>query len=142
MPHEIAAIVADVAKVVPGSHLGIHAHDDCGCAVANSLAAVEAGARHIQGTLNGLGERCGNANLVTLIGALKLKDQYSERFDLGVTDEALGQLTHMSRQVDEILNRPAEPPRAFRGRERVRDESGHPRLGGAEGSAHLRARGA
>ena len=51
------------------SRLGIHAHDDCGCAVANSLAAVEAGARQIQGTLNGLGERCGNANLVTLIGA-------------------------------------------------------------------------
>jgi 2-isopropylmalate synthase len=62
---------------VPGAHLGIHAHDDCGCAVANSLAAVEAGARHIQGTLNGLGERCGNANLVTLIGALKLKDGYA-----------------------------------------------------------------
>ncbi len=142
MPHEIAAIVADVAQVVPGSHLGIHAHDDCGCAVANSLAAVEAGARHIQGTLNGLGERCGNANLVTLIGALKLKDQYSERFDLGVTDEALGQLTHMSRQVDEILNRPREPPCAFRGRERVRDESRHPCLGGVEGPAHLRARGA
>ncbi|MDF2812540.1 MAG: citramalate synthase [Microvirga sp.] len=105
MPHEVAAIVTDVGKIVPGSHLGIHAHDDCGCAVANSLAAIEAGARHVQGTLNGLGERCGNANLVTLIGALKLKDQYSERFDLGVSDEALSQLTHMSRQVDEVLNR-------------------------------------
>jgi 2-isopropylmalate synthase len=115
MPHEIAAIVADVAAVVPGSHLGIHAHDDCGCAVANSLAAVESGARHIQGTLNGLGERCGNANLVTLIGALKLKDQYSERFDLGVTNEALGQLTHMSRQVDEVLNRPANRHAPFVG---------------------------
>ena len=87
MPHEIAAIVAEVAKVVPGASLGIHAHDDCGCAVANSLAAIEAGVRHVQGTLNGLGERCGNANLVTLIGALKLKDQYAERFDLGVTSE-------------------------------------------------------
>ncbi len=105
MPHEIGAIVSDVAKIVPGANLGIHAHDDCGCAVANSLAAVEAGARHIQGTLNGLGERCGNANLVTLIGALKLKDQYAGRFDLGVSDEALSQLTHLSRQVDEILNR-------------------------------------
>ncbi|AWM87600.1 citramalate synthase [Microvirga sp. 17 mud 1-3] len=105
LPHEVSAIVSEVAKVVPGAHLGIHAHDDCGCAVANSLAAIEAGARHIQGTLNGLGERCGNANLVTLIGALKLKNGYAARFDLGVSDEALNQLTHVSRQVDEILNR-------------------------------------
>jgi 2-isopropylmalate synthase len=105
LPHEVTEIVTAVTKVVPGAHIGIHAHDDCGCAVANSLAAVEAGARHIQGTLNGLGERCGNANLITLIGALKLKDGYAARFDLGVTDETLSQLTHVSRQVDEILNR-------------------------------------
>jgi len=105
LPHEVTQIVTDVTKVVPGAQVGVHAHDDCGCAVANSLAAVEAGARHIQGTLNGLGERCGNANLVTLIGALKLKDAYASRFDLGVTDEALGELTLVSRQVDEILNR-------------------------------------
>jgi 2-isopropylmalate synthase len=105
LPHEVAAIVADVARVVPGTRLGIHAHDDCGCAVANSLAAVEAGARQIQGTLNGLGERCGNANLVTLIAALKLKDGYAARFDLGVGEEGLKDLTHLSRQVDEILNR-------------------------------------
>jgi 2-isopropylmalate synthase len=105
LPHEVTEIVSTVTKVVPGAHLGIHAHDDCGCAVANSLAAIEAGARHIQGTLNGLGERCGNANLITLIGALKLKDGYAARFDLGVSDESLSQLTHVSRQVDEILNR-------------------------------------
>ncbi|MFL5190084.1 MAG: citramalate synthase [Microvirga sp.] len=105
LPHEVTEIVTAVTKIVPGAHIGIHAHDDCGCAVANSLAAVEAGARHIQGTLNGLGERCGNANLITLIGALKLKDGYAARFDLGVTDETLSQLTHVSRQVDEILNR-------------------------------------
>jgi 2-isopropylmalate synthase len=105
LPHEISAVVAAVLRAVPGIALGIHAHDDCGCAVANSLAAVEAGVRQIQGTLNGLGERCGNANLVTLIGALKLKDGYAARFDLGITDEALKNLTHLSRQVDEILNR-------------------------------------
>ncbi|MBF9232132.1 citramalate synthase [Microvirga alba] len=105
LPHEVTAIVTAVTKAVPGVNLGVHTHDDCGCAVANSLAAVEAGARHIQGTLNGLGERCGNANLVTLIGALKLKNGYAERFDLGVSDETLGELTHVSRQVDEILNR-------------------------------------
>ena len=73
----------DVTNAIPGDKLGIHAHDDCGCAVANSLAAVEAGARQIQGTLNGLGERCGNANLVTLIGALKLKPEYAARFETG-----------------------------------------------------------
>ncbi len=105
LPHEVSRIVAEIFAVVPGEKLGIHAHDDCGCAVANSLAAVEAGARQIQGTLNGLGERCGNANLVTLIGTLKLKNGYGRRFDLGVTEEALGELTHISRQVDEILNR-------------------------------------
>jgi 2-isopropylmalate synthase len=105
LPHEVRAIVSAVTEIVPGDHLGIHAHDDCGCAVANSLAAVEAGARQIQGTLNGLGERCGNANLVTLIGALKLKDAYRERFALGVDDAALSELTQASRALDEILNR-------------------------------------
>lgn len=105
LPDEIGAIVTRTASVVPGSHLGIHAHDDCGCAVANSLAAIEAGARHIQGTLNGLGERCGNANLVTLIGALKLKPGLSARYAIGVDDTRLGELTKASRQLDEILNR-------------------------------------
>jgi 2-isopropylmalate synthase len=105
LPHEVSKIVAQVALVVPGTHLGIHAHDDCGCAVANSLAAVEAGARKIQGTLNGLGERCGNANLITIIGALKLKPFFAERFETGVSGEALGNLTHISRALDEILNR-------------------------------------
>jgi 2-isopropylmalate synthase len=105
LPAEIAAIVRAAAAAVPGSHLGIHAHDDCGCAVANSLAAIEAGARHVQGTLNGLGERCGNANLVTLIGALKLKDGLKDRFSVGVDDEKLADLTKASRQLDEILNR-------------------------------------
>jgi 2-isopropylmalate synthase len=105
LPHEIRRIVGEVTRRVPGDRLGIHAHDDCGCAVANSLAAVEAGARHIQGTLNGLGERCGNANLVTLIGTLKLKDGYGQRFRTGVSDEALGTLTQASRALDEILNR-------------------------------------
>ncbi|MBX9907438.1 MAG: citramalate synthase [Beijerinckiaceae bacterium] len=105
LPDEVSAIVAEVAKAIPGENLGIHAHDDCGCAVANSLAAVEAGARQIQGTLNGLGERCGNANLVTLIGALKLKERYRDRFAIGVDEKQLGELTHVSRALDEMLNR-------------------------------------
>jgi 2-isopropylmalate synthase len=105
LPGEVGAIVARVAEVVPGDRLGIHAHDDCGCAVANSLAAIEAGARQIQGTLNGLGERCGNANLVTLIGTLALKPAFAERYTTGVSPEALSRLTPVSRAIDELLNR-------------------------------------
>ncbi|GGK37252.1 citramalate synthase [Salinarimonas ramus] len=105
LPSEVAAIVTRVSEVVPGDNLGIHAHDDCGCAVANSLAAIEAGARQVQGTLNGLGERCGNANLVTLIGTLALKPRFAERFATGVTPEALSRLTPVSRAIDELLNR-------------------------------------
>ncbi len=105
LPHEVHSIVTEVARHVPGTHLGIHAHDDTGNAVANSLAAVEAGARQIQGTLNGLGERCGNANLVTLIPTLKLKPAYAGRFEIGVGESELAKLTHASRTLDELLNR-------------------------------------
>ncbi|MGH6936515.1 MAG: citramalate synthase, partial [Methylocella sp.] len=105
LPHEIATIVEEVAAHVPGSHIGIHAHDDTGNAVANSLAAVRAGARHIQGTLNGLGERCGNANLISLIPTLLLKRDFSEKFEIGVTEEKLATLTKVSHTVDELLNR-------------------------------------
>jgi 2-isopropylmalate synthase len=104
LPHEIEAIVGEVVKQIPGDHVGIHAHNDTEQAVANSLAAVRAGARQIQGTLNGLGERCGNANLVSIIPTLKLKDEFA-RFDIGVTDEKLKHLVHVSRELDERLNR-------------------------------------
>ena len=73
LPHEVESIVRDVAKIIPPEKLGIHTHDDTGNAVANSLAAIRAGCRMVQGTLNGLGERCGNANLITLIPTLMLK---------------------------------------------------------------------
>lgn len=105
LPHEVEAIVRTVSETVPGSRLGIHAHDDTGQAVANSLAAVRGGARQIQGTLNGIGERCGNANLTTLIPTLKLKAEFASRFSTGVTDEALRSLTHVSHAFDELLNR-------------------------------------
>ena len=105
LPHEIEMIVTEVAKHVPGSHLGIHAHNDTENAVANSLAAVRAGARHIQGTLNGLGERCGNANLTSLIPTLLLKKIYAERFEIGVPMEKLAQITKISHTLDELLNR-------------------------------------
>ncbi len=105
LPEEVERIVAEVIARAPGVRLGIHAHDDTGHAVANSLAAIRAGARQIQGTLNGLGERCGNANLVTLIPTLMLKEPYASRFETGVTPEALAGLAQLSRGFDEILNR-------------------------------------
>src|SRR5438034_9261398 len=105
MPNEIETIVGEVIKHIPGDHVGIHAHNDTEQAVANSLAAVRAGARQIQGTLNGLGERCGNANLVSIIPPLKLKAEFAERFEIGVSDAQLKTLAHASRMLDEMLNR-------------------------------------
>ncbi len=105
LPHEIEEIVRDVAKVVPGSHLGIHTHNDTENAVANTLAAIRAGARQIQGTLNGLGERCGNANLCSLLPTLLLKDEYASRFETGVSLEQLTHLKKISVTLDELLNR-------------------------------------
>ena len=111
LPAEVARITAAVvAAGVPGERLGIHCHDDTGNAVANSLAAVDAGARQVQGTLNGLGERCGNANLTTLIPTLLLKEPYASRFETGVTAQGLASMTRVSRMLDDILNR--VPPRA------------------------------
>jgi 2-isopropylmalate synthase len=89
MSWEIEAIVGDVRQDFPGVHLGIHAHNDGGMAVANSLAAVRAGVTHVQGTINGYGERCGNANLCTVIPNLELK--------MGLTALPAGQLVHLTR---------------------------------------------
>ncbi|MGR3623024.1 citramalate synthase [Pseudophaeobacter sp.] len=106
MPSEVHRIVDAVVKTgIPSENLGIHTHNDTENAVACSLAAVEAGARQIQGTLNGLGERCGNANLTTLIPTLLLKEPYASQFDLGVSADALAGLTKLSRMLDDILNR-------------------------------------
>ncbi len=105
LPDEIAEIVEAVTVRVPGDHLGIHAHNDTDNGVANSLAAVRAGVRQVQGTLNGLGERCGNANLTSIIPTLLLKDEYAKRFKTGVTPAKLKTLTHASRVLDEVLNR-------------------------------------
>lgn len=105
-PREVSAIIAElIAEGVPGDRLGIHAHNDTGQAVAISLAAVEAGVRQIQGTLNGIGERCGNANLVTLIPTLLLKPAFAERFETGIAQENLQDLTRLSHAFDELLNR-------------------------------------
>ncbi|MBR0798876.1 citramalate synthase [Bradyrhizobium jicamae] len=105
MPHEVETIVGDVVRHVPGANVGIHAHNDTEQAVANSLAAVRAGARQIQGTLNGLGERCGNANLCSLIPTLRLKGEFADRFEIGVTAEKMATLVKVSRTLDDMLNR-------------------------------------
>jgi len=106
MPEEIHDITSAVIDSgIPGNHLGIHTHDDTGQAVAGALAAVRAGARQIQGTLNGLGERCGNANLVTLLPTLLLKQPWASRLETGVTMDGLKTLTRLSRMLDDILNR-------------------------------------
>jgi 2-isopropylmalate synthase len=105
LPDEVEKIVGEVVQEIPGDHVGIHAHNDTDQAVANSFAAVRAGARQIQGTLNGLGERCGNANLVSIIPTLKLKPEFAARFDIGVNDAALKKLAQVSHALDERLNR-------------------------------------
>ncbi|MEO5805284.1 citramalate synthase [Devosia sp.] len=105
MPSEIRDIVTVVSAVVPGSKLGIHAHNDTGQAIANSLAAVEAGVRQVQGTLNGIGERCGNANLTTIIPTLVLKPVFADRFETGIDATRLERLTGISRAFDDRLNR-------------------------------------
>ncbi|HLJ62508.1 MAG TPA: citramalate synthase [Stellaceae bacterium] len=115
LPHEVERIVGAVTAKIPGERVGIHAHNDTGNAVANSLAALWAGARQIQGTLNGLGERCGNANLVPLIASLLLKPELSERFEIGVRHEDLTHLTATSHLLDEILNRAPDRHAAYVG---------------------------
>lgn len=108
MPHEIEAIVGEVTKHIDGKYLGIHCHNDTEQAVANSLAAVRAGVRQVQGTINGVGERCGNANLTAIIPTLMLKMGYK-------TNVKLEQLTHISRAVQERLNRAPNPYAAYVG---------------------------
>ena len=111
LPHEVEAIVGAVHRHVGNDVvIGIHCHDDTGCAVANSMAAVRAGARHIQGTLNGLGERTGNCNLTTVIPNLQVK--------LGMACLPAGRLerlTSVSNHVAEVLNRPLNPQAPYVG---------------------------
>ena len=106
LPREIEkAVSLAIEAGVPGTHLGIHTHNDTDNAVANTLIAVDAGVRQIQGTLNGLGERCGNANLTALIPTLALKSDYCDRFETGISRIALKGMTRLSRRLDDILNR-------------------------------------
>jgi 2-isopropylmalate synthase len=115
LPNEIGEIINRVTKVIPGKNLGIHAHNDTENAVANSLTAVLAGARQIQGTINGLGERCGNANLMSIIPTLFLKKTFSEKFETNIKKEKLSSLTECSRFLDEILNKKPNKGMAYVG---------------------------
>jgi len=101
LPHEVEQIVKEVVAVIPGERLGIHAHNDTENAVANSLAAIKSGARQVQGTINGLGERCGNANLASIIPSIILKTTY----ETSIPQEKLSLLKKTSLLLDEILNR-------------------------------------
>ncbi len=105
LPNEVFEIVSEVTKVIPGKKLGIHAHNDTENAVSNSLSAVLAGARQIQGTINGLGERCGNANLMSIIPSLHLKKTFKDKFLTNIEEKNIKNLTQCSRLLDEILNR-------------------------------------
>jgi len=115
LPDEVAAIVTQVVKKLPGDRLGIHTHNDTENAVANTLAAVRAGVRQVQGTINGLGERCGNANLMSIIPTLMLKPGYADRFETGIAGEQLRRLTHVAHVLDEILNQAPQRHAAYVG---------------------------
>jgi 2-isopropylmalate synthase len=119
LPHEIHEAVADVAAALPGEALGIHCHNDADCGVANTLEAVRAGATEVQGTMNGIGERTGNANLVSVIAALQLK--------LGIpvlADARLARLTEVAHFVDELLNRTPDPSQPYVGRNAFAHKAG------------------
>ena len=119
LPPQITAAVADVATALPGVALGIHCHDDADCAVANSLVAVEAGATQVQGTVNGIGERTGNANLVSIIANLQLKLGHRV-----VSDDQLARLTETAHFVDELLNRTPDVAQPYVGKHAFAHKAG------------------
>ncbi len=131
-PHEVTEIVEAAVKALPDARFGIHAHDDCGCAVANTIAAVRAGCRQVQGTLNGIGERCSNANLVTVIGNL---DKLG--YETGVTPDRLVHLTEISEAMDAILDREPNPNAPYVGRNAFAQKAGiHASAVGKDASAY------
>jgi 2-isopropylmalate synthase len=119
LPAQIRTAFAVVSEALPGVALGIHTHDDSGCAVANTLTAVECGATQVQGTVNGIGERTGNANLITIIADLQLK--------MGVqllAPERLALLTKTAHFVDELLNRAPNPAQPYVGKHAFAHKAG------------------
>ena len=120
MSDEVERITQQVVAQHPSCVVGIHTHDDTGQAVANSLAAVRAGARHVQGTLNGLGERCGNANLITIIPNLIIK----MGMKTSINDEGLRRIAALSHKVDDILNRAPYPRAPYVGKQSFAHKGG------------------
>ncbi len=119
LPPQIRTALAVVREALPGAPLGIHCHDDSGCAVANSLTALESGATQVQGTVNGIGERTGNANLITIVADLQLK--------MGVpvlAPERLARLTETAHFVDELLNRAPDPAQPYVGKHAFAHKAG------------------
>ena len=119
LPPQVRTALAVVREALPGAALGIHCHDDSGCAVANTLTAVEAGATQVQGTVNGIGERTGNANLITIVADLQLK----MGADL-LAPERLARLTETAHFVDELLNRSPNPAQPYVGKHAFAHKAG------------------
>jgi 2-isopropylmalate synthase len=119
LPSAVGAVVAQACQLDSQVPLGIHTHDDSGCAVANTLIAVEAGATQVQGTINGIGERTGNANLVTIIADLQLKLGFEV-----LAPERLERLTETAHFVDELLNRAPNPAQPYVGKHAFAHKAG------------------
>ncbi len=119
LPTRVRAVVADVHTTLPDVAVGIHVHDDSGCAVANTLVAVEAGATQVQGTVNGIGERTGNANLITIVADLQLKMGLQV-----LPPEGLARLTATAHFVDELLNRTPDPAQPYVGKHAFAHKAG------------------
>ncbi len=119
LPGRVREVVAAVRDALPEVALGIHTHNDSGCAVANTLVAVEAGATQVQGTINGIGERTGNANLITIIADLQLKMGHRV-----LTAKQLARLTDTARLIDELLNRASDPSQPYVGRHAFAHKAG------------------
>ena len=119
LPPQIRTAFAVVREALPDLALGIHTHDDSGCGVANTLAAVEAGATQVQGTINGIGERTGNANLVTIIADLQLKMGCQV-----LEPERLERLTETAHFLDELLNRAPNPAQPYVGKHAFAHKAG------------------
>jgi 2-isopropylmalate synthase len=119
LPPQVRTAFAVVREALPDALLGIHTHDDSGCAVANALIAVESGATQVQGTMNGIGERTGNANLVTMIADLQLKMGAAV-----LEPEQLARLTETAHLVDELLNRSPNPAQPYVGKHAFAHKAG------------------
>jgi 2-isopropylmalate synthase len=119
LPPQVRTALAVVGEALPEAAVGIHTHDDSGCAVANTLVAVESGATQVQGTINGIGERTGNANLITIIADLQLKMGCAV-----LSEERLSRLTETAHLLDELLNRPPNPAQPYVGKHAFAHKAG------------------